>query len=274
MTLPLGHSPLTPPPSAQVVFHELITLWQNHETRRIYPIGRLRFDGTTYEFEYVQGFQDTGVLAPLPGLPSVSTTYRSDVLFPAFAGRIMRPTRADFAEYLHRLGLDKNHGSPWEQITYGGGRRNGDTFHFLPMPTTVGEKLHTRCQVHGIRHLPGTTKTLNGQAHYIDPQRHDETLSSLQRGDVFTVVPEPTNPVNQQAALVVRDLPLGYIPDVLANGLTELTELGVPVKVSVAHVNPAYCPPHLRLAVNLEWENPPHNPYLTDPALQPLADQH
>lgn len=264
----------TPPQSSRVAFHELITLWQDHETRRIHPIGRLRYDGATYSFTYVQGFQDTPALTTLPGLSATHTTHRSETLFPAFAGRIMRPTRRDFVDYLTRLGLDEHHSTPWEQITYGGGRRNGDTFQFQPMPVLSGETLHARCLVNGIRHLPGDTKVINGREQYIDPQQHEAALEQLERGDVLSIVSEPTNSKNSKAALVVKDLPLGYVPDVLTQGLDALSSEGVDVHATVAHINPAYGPAHLRLAVNLEWHDAPFNPFSNDPALQPLAGDY
>jgi len=84
----------------------LFLAWQDQNSRSWFPIGRLRFDGTNYQFTYTQGVleaQQKCGFEPLPSFPCLGEVYTSTYLFPVFANRLMPKNRPDYSSFLHWL---------------------------------------------------------------------------------------------------------------------------------------------------------------------------
>ena len=118
----------------------LFVAWQNPETRRFYPVGRLaQVTGDTcddcFEFVYIAAAREAEQQGFLPFLsfPELEELYRGRELFPMFANRILPTSRPDFSEYLEQLGLPPATSSPVQILSRSGGRRATDTLRALPV---------------------------------------------------------------------------------------------------------------------------------------------
>ena len=79
----------------------LFIAWQDPESRKIIPVGRLlRLQGG-YEFAYIGSVHEARArgFAPLVTFPELGQVYRSVELPPLFSNRLMSSARRDFAEY-------------------------------------------------------------------------------------------------------------------------------------------------------------------------------
>lgn len=236
---------------------DLLVLWQHPEHRGLRPIGRFRFDGHTYSFDYTRTAQEIVGFRTLPGIREIGRHYESTELFPAFRNRVMTPGRPDYASYLHTLGLDASEQSPWEQIVRSGGGREGDTLQFVQFPTPRDGALDTRFLAHGVRHIPDEPRSLDGRPVVVDMVRHERALDSLTPGERLRLMAQDDNPRSAVATVVAAQdgTPLGYVPEVFAAGIRRLMTAADPV-VTVQRINPAGVPPHMRLALRLECAVP------------------
>lgn len=205
----------------------LLVTRQHPETRRYECVGELAvaLDGR-YTFRY-----EDGVTRPLPGLPLRDEHISTD-LFAIFADRVIHPSRPDYEESLHQLGLDLDAG-PFEVLAVSGGRRTGDAYELTPVPTPGPVELPFL--VHGIRHLS---------------EVEQQAVDRLTVGDALQLRQEPDNPVNERALLVTTaGTRLGYVPDPLVEYVHDIirSEHGL----VVTRVNPASAGFHMRLLVTL-----------------------
>ena len=230
-------------------FRALFVAWQEPESRRYHVVGRLT-RGTVldypelYEFVYTRGALEAadGGFEPLLAFPSPATglnrfggVFRSLALFPFFANRIMSPRRPDYEAYIASLGLTREEAAdPMTQLARSGGARATDPFELFPMPE-IREESDGVCYeflffVHGFRHLT--------------PEEQHRVLQ-LRVGDELCCHPEPENPVDPAAILVltVDGVRAGWIPRYLAPDVGDLCEACDYVTAQVAQVNPSAATP-------------------------------
>ena len=191
----------------------LYLAWQDRESRRWFPVGRLVWDddvGGEFGFVYIRGALEAKQAAgfvEIPGFPNLNAEYRSKELFPAFRNRTMHPSRPDRAEYLGHLGLDETRWNAIAELSVSGGASQADNLEVFPaiVPNQAGW-FHTRFVLHGIRHL-----------------NHDsiEKSGSLEDGDTLRVAFELNNPAATRAVLVMSDdyYTLGWLPRYLVDSM-------------------------------------------------------
>lgn len=252
-------------------FPDLLVLWQDPESRLIHPIGRLTKRDETYTFCYTASSEELDNFHHLPGLEDAKSAHTSSVLFPLFAQRIMSPKRRDYTDYLNRLGLPEDMATPWEQIVYSGGRRNGDTIQFLPVPLLHDRLLEGRFLGHGLRHIPGHEFVLDGQTVQVDQETQEAALQDLAVGTPLDVVSEPGNPRSASAqVLMANGVPLAYVPEALAVGVKNLREY-TELDCRVVCINGPTAPAHTRLAVQFTAAGVDVNPFTALATWQPVC---
>ena len=249
----------------------LVVAWQHPDKRSIEPVGFLSYDGHKYRFGYIRNALTVADFRPLFGFEKLDGSYEADELFPLFAQRAMDPRRPDYQRYVERLGLE-GEPSPWEQIAASQGRREGDTIQLFPEPVISGNEARCMFLVHGIRHAHKGTKILNGARVEVTRDQVEEALKRLHDGDELGIVPEPENPVNRQAIVVMGapGVPVGWVPDLLVEDLHRLME-HAEVRATVAHVNGPDAPEHLRLLAQLQAAPVTSFRFFTSERWAPLA---
>ncbi|WP_066598520.1 HIRAN domain-containing protein [Cryobacterium arcticum] len=238
-------------PNVEDAGRRLVVLWQDPDSREIEPIGILALESAVYSFVYLERVSDIASFQPLFGFPDIRRRYTSANLFSLFAQRALDPQRADFSRHVEQLGLPADT-TPWEQIARSGGRREGDTLQFFPMPVRDGEVISCSFLVNGIRHLWAKAVTADGMEFHLTQSEVEAALGRLQPGDPLSLLPEPTNTYHSSASLVVdgSTTPLGYLPHVLCEDIALLGDDAV-VAVEVERVNGPDAPWHIRLMARL-----------------------
>ena len=227
-------------------------MWQHPQSRSVSVIGRLTYDGRTYRFVYTQGALRIPGFRPLPGFRDLSASYAAHELFPVFAQRVMDPRRPDYQRYLERLGLEPSESSPWEQIVHSGGSREGDTLQFKEAPRPVDGRVTVTFLAAGLRHIPGSRRTVDHVENLVSAEQHAQALNQLRENDGLWLRAEQGNPKNEAATLIAtrEGVLLGYVPDALCSGMRRLMERGN-AEARVARVNGPDAPAHLRLVVTV-----------------------
>ncbi len=218
----------------------LAVAWQNPESRTIYPVGLLTWNGAQYGFAYLERAKSEEGFRPFLGFPEFGRHYQSTSLFSLFAQRIMSPNRPDFGRYLDSLDLQSS-ATPWEVLSRSEGRREGDSVLVFPEPFVARDGMSTsKILVHGIRHRQRVD------------MRVSASLDALSKGAQLRLIRESDNEVNPRAVLVADsgEVGLGYFPDLLLGYLDQLRESG-DVSIVVARNNGPKAPPHLRLLVEI-----------------------
>lgn len=213
----------------------LFVTWQDQLTRRIVPVGRLLQAGDHYEFAYIRAVEEATALGfePLLSFPRLDAVYRSQELPPLLSNRLMRPTRADFPQFVEQLGLAATEAEPFTVLARSGGRRATDRLEVFAPPKVAGRRAEGLLLARGVRHVVGA----------------EEAIAQLSPGDVLTMQREPTNPVSVWALLLQdrTSRQVGYTPDYLARELDDLQVSADEVDVAVVKVNLAPAPIHHRL---------------------------
>ena len=224
--------------------------WRNPETGTIAPVGRLTvtsLDGdTAFEFRYLTRARE--VLArPFASFPDFAQPYRSATLFPFFENRMVPGARADFGEWAASLGLPGN-SDPFEVLAWSGGLRATDTLEIFPVAHVDRTAMTAsfRFLVHGVRHREGA----------------DEEIDRLQPGDQLRLVPEPANPVDTLAVLVLPQsgAAVGWAPAYLCPALHRSVAgsggTWDALSVTVRHIGDRAGPSHLRLLAEVVFPWP------------------
>ena len=244
----------------------LFLAWQDAESRRWYPIGRLSVEDGVYRYVYVAGFlraEAEAGLAPPIGFPDVRRAYRSDRLFPLFANRVMSSSREDYPAYLARLNLRDGPKAPLMMLARNRGLRPTDPFEMFPQPlVTLNDRrrFQTTFFVHGVRHGPETAQA---------------RAATLKAGDPLLPMPDWCNPRDPNAiALRTEDRHIvGYVPRFYSAELMRLHAAKVAPAFTVEHVNPPPAPTQQRVlcSVDAAWNHP--EPPLSDGDYRSLANQ-
>ncbi|WP_265442786.1 hypothetical protein [Flexivirga meconopsidis] len=253
--------------------HDLLLLWQHPTTREIVPIGRFTHDRGEFTFRYTRAAEMVEGLRPLPGLGDLHQTYRSDRLPAVFEQRVMEPTRPDYAEYLHDIGLDAMHATPWEQIVHSGGERAGDTLQFMQIPAVIDGRARARFLVSGVRHVAGPDRVIAGRSVKVTDTQHESALRSLHPGQSVRIEAEEGNQVDVCACVATTDgVPLGWVPRALSASVRELLDAG-PVMATVVRVGAESTPSHLRLVLDLDTPAPAGFEFDREGRWEPVAAQ-
>ena len=235
-----------------------------------YPVGRLcEFvedvgPGTAYEFVYVEGVKaaQSAGFQPFLEFPTLDRVYRSRALFPLFANRLMTSSRPDFEQYVRRLGLVPPNLHPMDILGRSMGARATDTIELFPLPVRPAAtgKYTTHFLLRGIRHRTS---------------EQQQRIDRLTAGEILSTKPEPTNPHDPSAMLVltVDDVFVGYVPSYLAEDARRLYQECNELSVQVEQVNPAPAPIQHRILCRLEacWPDG-FEPFAT-PRYAPLSER-
>ena len=211
----------------------LYVAWQDPQSRRWFPVGRLDADENVldveYRFAYVKGAHEAQFSAdfiPILGFPEFNQVYHSDHLFPLFSGRLMNTHRPDRHEYLHQLGLTDSDWGPIAELSASKGTSRTDSFEVFPAITPdAGGTFRTRVVLHGLRHT--------------NPDSVNRT-ESLKAGDPLQIAFDLNNPAATHAISVrsADQYVLGWLPRYLVDGLHKDEAWMVSdVEASVAQVN-------------------------------------
>lgn len=226
----------------------LFVAWPEPDTRAYRVVGRLLRvewgDGHHFEFAYTRGADTAKQFTPFMAFPELDRVYRSDTLFPFFSNRLMSPKRPDHGDLLQRLGLDVHDADPFDVLVRTSGVRATDSVELFGMPELVfGDTGETVCYdthflAHGFR--------------YLKPEEQ-EAVAALVPGERLTCRPEPENPADRNAMLLVqvRGVKVGYLPRYLAPDAGTLHNLCDYLSVTVDQVNAPPAPTSQRLLCRL-----------------------
>ena len=226
----------------------LFLAWQDAESRRWYPIGKLSCPGGVYRFVYVAGYlraESEAGLAPPIGFPEIRREYRADQLFPFFANRVMSSSREDYPAYLARLAVDDGPAAPLHILARNRGLRPTDPFEVFPHPlveSETGRRFRTTFFVHGVRHGPAPAEA---------------RAANLNPGDTLWPMHDWCNPRDPNAiALRTEDRHvIGYVPRYYSADLMRARTAGGDPAFVVQHVNPPPAPTQQRVlcVVDVAW---------------------
>jgi hypothetical protein len=227
--------------------------WRNTTLKQIHAVGVLAFDRGVYRFRYLVSAADVPGFRPFIGFPKIGENYHATRLWPFFALRAMDSRRPDFTLYVERLGLTKD-ATVLDILSRSGGEVQGDvSVNLVEEPLTGND---------------GTTEyvfLVRGARHAAMHYHSAEAIDILQPGDVLTLRPDASNPVNGEALLVatVQGTPIGWVPDLLTPYFQALAERGA--EFSVLRNNGLGAPWHLRLLVRASGRTDPALPVFAGP---------
>ncbi|MEN9517491.1 MAG: hypothetical protein RLZZ381_79 [Cyanobacteriota bacterium] len=242
---------------------KLFLAWQDSQSRRWFPIGKLTFDGKNYHFAYIHGVtkaQSESNFKLLHSFPKCDRVYTSSELFPLFSNRLMRPSRPDYQDYIQWLNIPQNEDEPMTILARSGGRKATDTFELFPCPESNKDGVYQiHFFVHGLRYLPPDSI---------------ERIKHLKPKERLYLTRDFQNPYDDKALLLRTEErhSIGYCPRYLAADLVEVLQqkpassgrrtgsMHRPLRTAqsvcacVERVNPAPTPIQLRLLCNMTIE--------------------
>jgi hypothetical protein len=223
----------------------LFLAWQDPQTRRWFPVGKLTFEDGYYRFVYTKGAKASENFIPFALMRDFSAVYRSSELFPLFANRLISKKRPEYNRILNWLDLGKERPDPLVLLARTEGIRETDSLTVFERPTPNEEgKYEVKFFSHGLVYLP---------------EEAVRRIAKLLPGERLFLMLDPQNPYDRFAIALRTDDPatiVGYCPryishdflDVLRNDLDS-------VRVTVKRVN-VDAPIQLRLLCNLTFEWP------------------
>jgi hypothetical protein len=221
----------------------LFLAWQDPNSRRWFPVGRLELANGLYSFVYTKGAEqarDAAGFQALPSFPELQTVYVSEELFPLFSNRLLPRSRSEYREYLEWLSVPASDADPFAILARSGGRRVTDTLEVFPCPEPNEEgEYQVHFLMHGLSHMPGPS---------ID------RAIRLQAGDPLLAMRDFQNPMDPQAIalrtaeMFDRDIYIvGYCPRYLRADFLRLLEWNLSPKITVERVNPPPAPIQVRV---------------------------
>ncbi len=207
----------------------LYVSWRGHKNGVAYPVARYiaRPDDPRYEFVYIRGAIEArrDGFDSFIGFSDLSQVYYGDALFPLFTNRLMAPSRADYEDYLVRLGLEPGTTDPFTILARCEGRRHTDNIELFGLPDYDKEsgQIIYRFIVRDI-----------GQV-----KRAEERIKTLEPGGRLLYMLDPQNPTGRGAiALTTRDHQLlGFAPHYLGNEIERLGSRVDSLEVFIDKVN-------------------------------------
>ena len=206
----------------------LFIAWQDAQTRRWAPVGRLTREGGIYQFVYTRGAEEMPNFRPFGRMRDLHKAYKSEELFPMFANRILAKNRPEYKDYLRWLGLTDSEYDELEELARTGGLRATDSLELFPCPEpTAGKNYEVYFFSRGLRHLHKENEARTGK---------------LTAGERLYLMQDLQNPHDAMALLLRTDDPItlvGYAPRYYSAEFTQLIKSTDPehVKVTVEQVN-------------------------------------
>lgn len=206
----------------------LFIAWQDAKTRHWAPVGKLTHKNGVYQFVYTRGAEIIPNFQPFGRMRDLHSTYKSEVLFPIFANRVLAKNRPEYQEYLKWLGLSEHQYDALEELARTGGLRATDSLELFPCPEpTEGRKYEVYFFCRGLRHLH---------------TENQKRALQLESGERLYLMQDLQNPHDNMALLMRTDDPItlvGYAPRYYSAEFTQLiNSVGCDlVNVSVEQVN-------------------------------------
>ncbi|MBI4203837.1 MAG: hypothetical protein HY527_02315 [Betaproteobacteria bacterium] len=219
----------------------LYVTWQDPETRRWYPVGRLTYKDGTYAFAYTRGAKASTNFVPFGRMVNLDVVYLSNELFPLFANRMLPKSRPDYREYLSWLGLDESKADELAVLARSGGQRATDTLEIVPCPEPTPDNNYVAYFfAHGLRYMS---------------DKDQERVTTLNVGDRLFLMRDVQNRADPMALLMRTGDPMsmvGYVPRYYSAEFSAVMDrVGQEyVQVSVERVNPD-APSNFRLLCKL-----------------------
>jgi hypothetical protein len=241
---------------------ELFIAWQDPNTRRWTPVGRLGYWDNRYYFVYTKGAKKSKNFVPFGRMRDLRSVYISDEIFPLFANRILSASRPEYADYIRWLGLNGKEYDNLEVLARSGGIRATDTLEIFPRPVPDAEgKYVSYFFSHGLR--------------YLIPENR-EHIAKLKAGDRLLLMHDMQNLHDANALLMRTEDPIsivGYCPRYLSSEFRSLIRLAGPkhVNVAVYQVNKD-APNDLRLLCRLDSPWPKKFSPCSKPEFMPMAN--
>jgi hypothetical protein len=113
--------------------------WQDPETKRWIPVGRLTFAKGAYQFAYTRGAKESKNFVPFGRMRDLDVVYLSNELFLPFSNRILPKSRPEYRDYLDWLGLDESKANELDVLARSGGQRATDTLEIIPCPEPTSD---------------------------------------------------------------------------------------------------------------------------------------
>lgn len=206
---------------------ELILIWQNPNSRKWVPVGKLLYGNGKYIFKYTEGAKQEEEFVPFGRMSSLEDSYESTELFAIFKNRLLSKSRPEYSDYLNWLGLEKENVSPLEELSRTGGIRATDSLQLFKFPEKSNGRYEVKFFAHGISHLSPT---------YIERVKH------LSEGNKLFLMKDIQNKRDHLALALRTDDPpeiVGYCPRFFIHDFTKLIEKNGEdlVEVSVVKVN-------------------------------------
>jgi len=227
---------------------KLFLAWQDPQSRRWFPIGKLTFDGENYHFSYTHGVkkaQKESNFQLLYSFPELERDYISSELFPLFSNRLMRPSRPDYKEYIQSLNIPENEAEPFGILVRSEGRKATDTLEIFPCPEPNKDGIYyIHFFARGLRHMPKDSL---------------EKIKELQAPEHLYVAYDFQNRYDSKALLLRTEQyhNLGYCPRYLAENIYEVWQDNpASIIVSVERVNFAPTPIQYRLLCKMTLQCP------------------
>jgi len=206
----------------------LFIAWQDTQSRRWAPVGRLTQEGGIYRFVYTRGAEEMPCFHPFGRMQDLHKAYKSEELFPIFANRILAKNRPEYRDYLNWLGLSESQYDALDELARTGGLRATDSLELFPCPEPVeGNNYEVYFFCRGLRHLHS---------------ENQERARRLKPGERLYLMQDLQNSHDTMALLMRTDDPVtlvGYAPRYYSAEFTQLikTTSTDQVKVTVEQVN-------------------------------------
>lgn len=206
----------------------LFIAWQDAQSRRWEPVGRLTRENGVYRFVYTHGAEVIPNFRPFGRMQDLHKAYKAEGLFPIFANRILAKNRPEYVDYLSWLGLSDSTYDELEELARTGGLRATDSLELFPCPEpTVGNSYEVYFFSRGLRHLHRENEARTGE---------------LAGGERLYLMQDLQNPYDAMALLLRTADPItlvGYAPRYYSAEFTQLIKSTEPdsVKVTVEQVN-------------------------------------
>ncbi len=242
----------------------LFLAWQDPISRSWFPIGRLTFDGKSYQFVYTQGVKEATVkcaFKPLSSFPRLNEIYTSTHLFPVFSNRLMSRSRPDYQNFIQQLNIPDSENNPIAILARSGGERETDTLTVFPYPEPDEQgRYHLYFLSHGLRHLPSSAI---------------ERINQLQVRERLWLAHEIQNPYDSCAlTLNTEDHHIvGYCPRFLLAEVFVLLRQNSSIEVRVEQVNQPPTPLQFRLLCSMTAVCKDDFRPFSSSQYQPLIDQ-
>lgn len=240
--------------------------WQAPQSRRWYPVGRLRRTGAQFEYVYTAGAldaRDEDGFHPLVSFPDLHGRYESDSIFPLFANRLLSPGRREYDDFVEWLNLSQTEPDPLVLLARSGGHRLTDSLEVFPCPERGPDGVYrVHFFVHGVRHQSAAAQ---------------ERMASLAPGERLRLQRDEQNERDPSAINLRTDEQhpgdmhlLGYLPRYLAEDFAGIRFSSNAPVVEVERVNPD-APVHFSLLCRMAMPWPDEFKPFSGPLYRPLA---